>query len=96
MLLDIGVSFWQFDADTVAVRDFEGVLLPNVDLLISIDGIRIFLILIETEQLETVLVHKPLPNVCTGMMHFRNSPGTRVLINMIQDTLNDITWMGVY
>jgi hypothetical protein len=38
MLIDIGVSFWQFDADTVVIQNFNGVLDPEVDVHLSIDG----------------------------------------------------------
>lgn len=84
MLMDIGVNFWQLDADTVVIHPIGNVLELDVDVHIAID---------EKEYLDLVLALKPVPNVSTGIMHFRNTPGTRVLINMIQSILNDISWM---
>lgn len=84
MLLDIGVNFWQFDADTVVIHDLNNVLNPDIDVHVSID---------ELDPLEDVVKQKPLPNIGIGMVHFRNTPGTRILINMIQETLKDIKWM---
>ncbi|KAJ3397427.1 Beta-1,3-galactosyl-O-glycosyl-glycoprotein beta-1,6-N-acetylglucosaminyltransferase 4 [Lobulomyces angularis] len=84
MLMDIGVNFWQFDADTVIIKDFRPFINENVDIHLAID---------EKDNLDFVLNNKPIPNTCTGMMYFKNSVGTRIFINKIQEKLNRVSWM---